>query len=109
MDSFEFNKIVGAVLGTCLAVLALNLTAEAIFSAPEPAKPGFEIEIKKAATPGAAEKAAPEEPIEKLLASATVERGQAATKACQACHTFQKGGANMQGPNLYGIVGRPRA
>ena len=109
MDSFEFNKMVSAVLGTCLALLALNITAEAIFSSREPEKKGFEIDVKKAAATGPAEKAAPDEPIEKLLASATVDRGQAVTKACAACHTFQKGGPNGQGPNLYGVVGRPRA
>jgi cytochrome c len=109
MNSFEFNKIVGAVLFTCLALLALNITAEAIFAPHHLAKPGFEIEVKKETATGPAEKAAPEEPIEKLLASATIDRGQAVTKACAACHTFQKGGPNGQGPNLYGIVGRPRA
>jgi len=31
MDSFELNKILGAVLGTCLGVLALNIVAGAIF------------------------------------------------------------------------------
>jgi cytochrome c2 len=25
---------------------------------------------------------------------------------CQACHTFAKGGRNMVGPNLWGVVGR---
>jgi cytochrome c len=110
MDSFETNKIVGAVLATGLCVLALNITAEAIFAPHEPEKKGFEIDIKKAAAPsGPAEKAAPEEPIEKLLASATVDRGQAVTKQCAACHTFQKGGPNAVGPNLYGVVGRARA
>jgi len=110
MDSFEVNKIVGAVLATGLCVLALNITAEAIFAPHEPEKKGFEIDVKKpAATSGPAEKAAPEEPIEKLLASATVDRGQTAAKPCQTCHTFQKGGPNGIGPNLYGIVGRPRA
>ena len=32
MDSFELNKIMGAVLGTCLALLSLNIAAGAIFS-----------------------------------------------------------------------------
>ena len=110
MDSFEFNKIVGALLATCLALLALNITAEAIFAPHHPAKPGFEIDVKpQAAAPGADAKAAPEEPIEKLLASATVDRGQTSAKVCATCHTFQKGGANGQGPNLYGIIGRARA
>jgi len=112
MDSFEFNKVAGALLATCLALLALNITAEAIFAPHHPAKPGFEIEVKpeaSAAGAGPEAKAAPEEPIEKLLASATVERGQTAAKACGTCHNFQKGGPNGIGPNLYGVVGRVRA
>ena len=43
MDSFELNKVLGAVLGTCLALLSLNIAAGAIFTAHKPAKPGFEI------------------------------------------------------------------
>ena len=38
-----------------------------------------------------------------------MEKGQATAKQCQACHTFEKGGPNRVGPNLWGIVGRPRA
>jgi cytochrome c len=109
MDSFEFNKMIGAVLFTGLCLLALNITAEAIFAPHEPEKKGFEIDVKKQAAISPTEKAAPEEPIEKLLASATVDRGQTVAKQCQTCHTFQKGGPNGIGPNLYGIVGRARA
>ena len=53
----------------------------------------------------AAAAAAPSEPIEKLLASASVEKGVGAAKVCQTCHTFEKNGPNRVGPNLYGIVG----
>jgi len=110
MDSFEFNKIAGAVLGTGLCLVALNITAEAIFAPHHPAKPGFEIDVKpQAAATGPGTQTAPEEPIEKLFASATVDRGQSAAKACAACHNFQKGGPNGIGPNLFGIVGRARA
>src|ERR1700748_953200 len=48
------------------------------------------------------------ERIEKLLAAASVEKGQAAAKVCQTCHTFEKGGPNRVGPNLYGVVGDHR-
>lgn len=110
MNSFELNKVLGAILGTCLITLALNIGAGAIFAPEKPAKPGYAIAAKElgGAEAGAAKKEA-EEPIEKLLASASVEKGQAVAKQCQACHTFEKGGANRVGPNLWGIVGRPRA
>jgi len=108
MDSFEINKILGAVLGTCLFVLALNIAAGAMFSAPKPAKPGYEIAVVEHPAAGAAAPA-PEEPIDKLLASASPEKGESSAKKCQACHTFNKGEPNRVGPNLYGVVGRDRA
>jgi cytochrome c len=108
MNSFELNKILGAILGTCLILLALNIGAGAIFAPEKPAKPGYAIAVKE----GGAEKAgpkAPEQPIEVLLASASAEKGQATAKQCAACHTFEKGGPNRVGPNLWGIVGRQKA
>ena len=109
MNSFELNKVLGAILGTCLVLLALNIAAGALFAPEKPAKPGYAIAVK---TPGEGEKPAakaPEEPMEAMMASASVEKGQATAKQCQACHTFEKGGPNRVGPNLWGIVGRPRA
>jgi cytochrome c len=108
MDSFEINKIMGALLFTCLCLLSLNIAAEALFHPAKPAKPGFEVAIEEKPAAGAAV-ATPDEPIEKLLASATVEKGEAAAKKCAACHTFGKGEPNRVGPNLYGVVGRARA
>jgi len=107
MDSFELNKIIGAVLGTCILLLVTSFTAGAIFAAKPPEKPGFAIAAKEAeggAKEGGAA-AAPSEPIEKLLQTASVEKGQAAAKVCTTCHTFEKDGPNRVGPNLYGIVG----
>jgi cytochrome c len=105
MDSFELNKILGAILATCLLLLVMNFTANALFAPVSPAKPGFEIATKEEAA-GAKEAApAKSEPIEKLLQTASAEKGAAAAKKCQACHTFAKGEKNGVGPNLYGIVG----
>jgi cytochrome c len=110
MNSFELNKILGAILGTCLIMLALNIGAGAIFAPEKPGKPGYNIAVKE---PGEGEKAGaakePDQPIETLLAKASVEKGQATAKQCQACHTFEKGGPNRVGPNLWNIVNRTRA
>jgi cytochrome c len=35
-----------------------------------------------------------------------VARGEILSLACQACHTFASGGAQLIGPNLHGVFGR---
>ena len=106
MDSFEINKILGAVLATCIVLLVMNFTASAMFAPKLPEKPGFAIAAKEEGHgKEAAAAAAPSEPIEKLLQTASAEKGQAAAKVCTTCHTFEKNGPNRVGPNLYGIVG----
>ena len=109
MDSDYTNKILMAVLSTCLALVAMNIAAGAVFSPRVPAKPGYEIAVQEK-TPeqkGGQEEAA--QPIDVRLASSSAERGQSAAKVCLACHSFDKGGPNKQGPNLWGVVGRQRA
>ncbi len=47
-------------------------------------------------------------PLPERLAKADVSKGQANTKACQACHNFEKGAGAKVGPDLYGVVDRPK-
>jgi cytochrome c len=110
MDSFEINKILGAVLATCLGLLSLNIAANAVFAPHKPAKPGYEIAVtEQPAAGGPAAAAAADEPLPKRLASADPGRGENSAKKCASCHTFDKGGRNLVGPNLWGIVGRAKA
>ena len=109
MDSFEFNKMAGAVLGTALLVFGLKELAGEIYHSEAPEKPGFVIEVAEAATGGEAtggEEAATVS-LGTLLASADATKGAAAAKACAACHDFTKGGPNKVGPNLWDVVERP--
>ena len=105
MNSFEFNKIAGAVLATGLLVLGLKNFGSELFKSEAPEKPGFVIEVAQAATTdGAAD--VKSEPLPVLLAKADKDKGMATAKACAACHDFSKGGANKVGPHLWDVVGR---
>jgi len=107
MNSFEINKVLGAVLGTLLFLVAVHIASGAIFTQPAPAKPGYEIAVKEE-QPAGAQGAAPaaEPPIETMLATASVEHGGQVAKQCLTCHNMQEGQGNKVGPDLYDIMGR---
>ena len=112
MDSFEWNKIVGAVLGTLLFVVALKIGSEMIFEVPMPLKPGYVVQGVPAASSGAGSAQPAEEPLPDfgtVLAKADLAKGQQVAGRCQQCHDLSKGGPDKIGPNLWGIVGRARA
>lgn len=110
MDSFEFNKLIGALLGTVFIVFTIGLLSDGIFASPHPEKPGYGIEApdEEASAAGGAP-VAEEKPIAVLLASADATAGAAVFKKCQACHSGEKGGPNKVGPDLWAIVDRPVA
>ena len=110
MNSFELNKVLGAVLGTCLVLVAMHIASGAIFTPATPAKPGYVIEVKEEQPGKGGAPAAPTEvPIAQLLASASAQQGQSDAKVCLTCHNFGKGQGAKVGPDLFGVVGRPVA
>src|SRR4051812_4605993 len=110
MDSFELNKIMGAVLGALLFAVGLNIFSGILFTPKKPAVPGYDLPVPQEVTAGGGGQAqVQDQPLPVLLASADANKGQNAAKKCAACHTFDKGGPNKVGPNLYGVVGRPVA
>ncbi len=111
MDSFEFNKMAMAVLGTVFVVLGLNFLAEGIFESHAPETPSYAIAaVDSEADAGSGETAAATiEPVGPLLASADLGAGESVFKKCASCHTFEEGGSKKVGPNLWNIVERPIA
>jgi len=112
MDSFEWNKIIGAVLGTVIFIFVVRLVAEKIYEPEKPEKPGYVVEgvVETGAGGGAAapvEEAMPDWGT--VLASADVAAGKTLSTKCEQCHDLTKGGPNKIGPNLFGVVDRPRA
>lgn len=108
MDSFEFNKLIGALLGVVFIVFSISIISDSIFASPVPEKEGFLIEAVEPEEGGAKEEVA-EVPIGVLLASADADAGATVFKKCAACHTGEMGGPNKVGPNLWNIVDRPVA
>jgi cytochrome c len=111
MDSFEWNKIAGAVLATLMFVLVVSFATEAIFEPAKPAKPGYVVEgvqeEASAATSAApAEEALPD--FGTVLPTADAAAGQKVSQRCEQCHDLSKGGPNKIGPNLWGVLGRAR-
>jgi cytochrome c len=113
MDSWEWNKIAGAVLGTLMFVVVVKIATEEIFKVPEPAKPGYVVEgVKEEAPAGGTTVAAAEEALPDWgteLPKASVSDGKQISARCEQCHDLSKGGPNKIGPNLWGVVGRVRA
>ena len=109
MDSFEWNKIIGAVLGTGVFAMGLGVVSDILFSQHPPEKPGYVIEVAEAAPSGEAAPAAPKVSFAELLAKADVAKGESQSKKCLACHSLEKGGPNKIGPDIWGVVDRPVA
>ena len=107
MSSFELNKIVASVLLALIVAWVSGLLANKLIEPKGPAKPAVAVATAPApqpAQPAAGGPAAGPEPIKPLLASASIDAGKDVAKKCAACHTFDKGGPNRVGPNLWGIV-----
>lgn len=104
MGGMEFNKIFAAVLVAGIIAMFSGFLAEKMVHPHKLKENAFSIEgVESAGGAPAKEKLA--EPILAMIAEADVARGQKLSKACAACHSFDKGGANGVGPNLWNIVG----
>jgi cytochrome c len=103
MKYYRLNQIAMAVLVALLLFFGARTLIKIAQEEPEPEKPGYEVagtEEKK----GEEKKGGPD--IAALLAGGDAAHGADVSKKCAICHNFEKGGPNLIGPNLYGVIGR---
>lgn len=126
IDSFEVSKIVGAFLCAFLVIVGFRVALEIGEHDKAPEKPGYVLATPETAPAaghsagGAAPAAAPAAPapaanafdpkaVADAAASGNAQAGQKIFGKCAACHSAEPGGPNKVGPNLAGVVGRPKA
>src|SRR5256885_9500954 len=94
MDSFEWNKIIGASLGTILFVVAVHIGSQAVYNVPPPAKPGYVVPgvQAKAEAPAAAAAPVAEAPPDFATAipAADAMAGAMIAERCGARHDLAK-------------------
>lgn len=99
----RFNTIAGWVLGAGIVFLGANLVTHELFKAHSGETKGFPVngaDESEASGPA-------EQPIAFYLQTANAGRGERLFSRCASCHTINQGGANGQGPNLWGVMGEP--
>jgi cytochrome c len=109
MSSFEWNKVIASLLTAMIVAMVAGILSSMIVHPVHLEKvaylpPGAEGEAGGAAAAGAAQAPAGPEAIGPYLEKADAGRGQNVAKVCLQCHTFDKGGANKIGPNLFGVL-----
>lgn len=109
MDSFELNKIIGAILLVALLVIGIGKVSNLVFKVNKPEKSNYKVEldVETAETKG------DEKPVQReivdiaaLLSTGDLAHGEKVFKKCSACHSIKSGGGNKIGPALYNVVGR---
>jgi cytochrome c len=118
IDSFELSKIAGAVLAALLVIFGTRTAIEIFGGHGHDAAPGYTLAPPKEGAPaagweGTSPAAAPAAfdaaKVVAMIATAKPDNGQATFKKCLACHSAEKGAKSKAGPNLWGVIGRPRA
>ena len=106
MSDLTFNKIFGGVLMTGLIIFGLKEASDIVFAKHELEKPGYEIAVVEETGDGAAAAEVAPDWGSVLLVPANIEAGKAVTAKCASCHSFEQGGPNGTGPDLWDVLGR---
>ncbi len=111
MDANEFNKIMGAVIGSLLIFLLLGFFSGQVFHSSDGhhgEEETLAFALDTGEDEGDAEDGAAEEPaldLVQLASAADPAAGEKVFNKCKACHKVEDG-ANAVGPHLHNLVGR---
>ncbi len=109
-DPLSGNKIAAAILVALLLFFGLPILAETLMGGHESGGHGeldLAFPVAFETTDDASSGAEEQKPaLAVLLADASAAAGERRSAICKSCHTLEKDGANLAGPNLWGIVDR---
>lgn len=108
MKDLEFNKIFASVLLFGITILSVSNIVDALYQPQEAPHSHYAAHNTAAGTPKEMFDSATVDLVA-LFNDASVEEGKKLSKKCVACHTFEKGGHNKVGPNLWDILGKKKA
>ena len=120
-DPLALNKIIAGFLCACLLLIGAGKFASFMQGGDEHhgdhhsedehslSKNAYPIEVPEASiTQTSAIVSTPVKivPILALIATANIDAGKKLSKKCAACHSFNAGGPNKVGPNLWNVLNR---
>ncbi len=114
MSGLELNKVIASILvGSLLAMLS-GFFVDLLYKPDihiEESERGFVIETKTdtSNSPTPQKTVLSSEEIKNLIQQASAARGKNIFKKCISCHSVEENGSHKIGPNLFNIVGSPKA
>ncbi len=103
MYTNEINKIAGALLATVLFIVMLHILGNEIFDPHVPTETAMAVDTE--ASEATTDEVAEVRLLPVLLAAGDAVVGERIARKCVSCHTFDEGGKNKVGPNLWNVLG----
>lgn len=102
VDSFEWNKVAGAVLSALLVIMAVREVVDTVYKPHGPEGRAYAIEVPETQIAVAEEEVVS---LAELLAGGDAAKGERVFSRCKSCHTVDNGAGHRVGPNLYNVIG----
>ena len=114
MSGLEVNKILASIFVALIVVILISVLGEAIINGKnnQQVENDYFIDISEMDSNDLVTNTQNEQfsdEIAMFLTSASFEKGEKLFKKCSACHSYEKGGVNKVGPNLWNIINRPKS